>query len=155
MPAPSPLHSKGVGWVVAQNALTLAILVLGPVFPGNWRWAPAWIGTALILGGAFFGIAGVVALGPNRTPYPKPRERGCLVQTGIYGVVRHPLYSSLMLLSLGWGLIWSSWTALVLTAMLALLLDGKARLEERWLKGRYPAYESYATRVARFIPGIY
>jgi len=77
------------------------------------------------------------------------------VQTGIYGLVRHPLYSSVILLAVGWSLLWSSGAALAASVALAFLLDAKARVEERWLGEKFSDYAGYARRVRRFFPWIY
>ena len=44
---------------------------------------------------------------------------------------------------------------LVATVLLALVLLGKSRLEEKHLRRRYPEYDAYAARVRRFIPGVF
>jgi protein-S-isoprenylcysteine O-methyltransferase Ste14 len=44
----------------------------------------------------------------------------------------------------------------VLLALLqAVLLDAKARREERWLREKFPDYDRYAEKVCRLIPGLY
>lgn len=147
---------RGGGWVLVQNTLTLAILVAGPLQrAAGWPRLAQLIGVQLFIAGAAFGIAGVRALGRNRTPFPALRAEHHLVQSGVYRVVRHPLYTSLILLGLGWGLIWSSPLTLALTVALAVVLDGKARVEERLLLERYREYADYKTRVARLLPGLY
>jgi protein-S-isoprenylcysteine O-methyltransferase Ste14 len=143
-------------WVLTQNALTLAVLTLGPLTRG--RWQDGWVagGVALFLVGAGVGLAGVRALGGARSPYPQPRaEVQRMVVHGLYAVVRHPLYCSLMLLSLGWTLLWRSGPTLLATLALIVVLDAKARVEERWLRTRFPEYAAYARRVRRFIPKVY
>jgi protein-S-isoprenylcysteine O-methyltransferase Ste14 len=50
---------------------------------------------------------------------------------------------------------WQSEPALVAAMVLAWALDRKARLEERWLRERFPEYEDYMRRVRRFLPWIY
>ena len=105
--------------------------------------------------GAWFGIAGVRALGRNLTPYPKPLQDSKLVQRGVYGVVRHPLYAGLAFAMAGWALAWSSGAALAASLALTVLLDAKARREEQWLFERFPGYAVYAARVRRLLPWIY
>jgi protein-S-isoprenylcysteine O-methyltransferase Ste14 len=147
---------KGGPWVLAQIALILAVLVLGPVLGGPpWSQVCTPVGSALIFAGAVFGISGACSLGRNLTPYPKPLESSRLVRTGIFRIVRHPLYTSLILLASGWSIVWSSGSALLAAAGLAVLLDAKARLEERWLRARFPDYAAYALRVRRLLPWIY
>lgn len=152
----SSFVEKGGLWVLAQNLLTLAVLVLGPIL-GNCMWPLAWLalGAILFAIGAVFGVTGVRALGRSRTPYPKPIHDAPLVQDGVYRIVRHPLYSSLIFLSAGWSLFWSSWITLWVSLGLAVVLDAKSRREERWLQEKFVDYHSYRQRVRRFVPWIY
>lgn len=147
---------RGGRWVIAQSILTLAVLALAPVLRGQGRNAPITILGLVLFGvGSWFGIAGVRSLGRNRTPYPQPLEDSTLVQHGVYKVVRHPLYSSLMFLSVGWAMVWGSSAALAAAGALTLLLHAKARREERWLRERYSEYRDYERRVKRFVPGVW
>jgi len=147
---------RGGWWVVAQNALTLAVLVLAPLFRGHWHNTAVTVAGVVLLGvGACFGIAGVRVLGRNLTPYPKPLKDSTLVQCGVYALMRHPLYSSLIFASAGWALAWSSGAGLAAALVLSIVLDAKARHEERWLREKYPDYAAYSGRVRRLLPWIY
>jgi protein-S-isoprenylcysteine O-methyltransferase Ste14 len=129
------------------------VIVLAVVFHGAGSGLVAIsAGVALFLVGGYFGMAGVIALGRNRTAFPQPREGSHLVQHGIYGVVRHPLYTSVMLASLGWGLIWQSGLALMAALALIPFFHAKARREERWLREKFPGYAEYRKRVPPFVP---
>jgi protein-S-isoprenylcysteine O-methyltransferase Ste14 len=147
---------RGGWWVVVQNALTLAALLLAPLFGAQWHHTAATIIGVVLFGvGGWAGVAGVRALGRNLTPCPKPLEDSTLIQHGVYGLVRHPLYSSLMFLSVGWAMFWASWAALTASVALTLVLRAKAIREERWLRERYPEYRDYEQRVKRFVPGLW
>lgn len=154
-PPSNPFLARGGAWVIVQFVLMTAVIVLGVVFHGDWTRLPVIATGALlfVLGGGF-GIAGVLVLGRNRTPYPQPRADSALVQRGIYARVRHPLYTSVMLASLGWALLWQSGPAFVAALGLIPFFHAKARREERWLSHRFPEYADYARRVPRFIPRI-
>lgn len=89
------------------------------------------------------------------TPLPYPVEHSELVQHGVYSIVRHPLYSSLLSAALGWTLYMLSLSHLILLAIGFLFFDFKARKEEAWLSERHPEYREYAQRVAKFIPRVY
>lgn len=148
--------ARGGWWVVGQFALMLAVVGGGAWFPTAT--AALWhrpIAAVLLLAGACVGVAGAWKLGRNRTAYPAPVVQGHLVQDGIYGCMRHPLYSSLMFLSAGWSLWRWSWLAAAAAVGLTGLLAAKARVEERWLREHYAGYAQYARRVRRFIPGIW
>ena len=112
---------RGGLWVVAQSGLIFAALLLAPLCRGQWENAvTTGVGSVLFGIGGWVGIAGVRALGRNRTPYPQPLENAALVQSGIYARVRHPLYSSLMFVSFGWALGWGSGAGLAAASAHAL-----------------------------------
>ena len=147
---------RGGAWVVGQIALMAAIGACGGWRPGTspGSWAIG-AGTALAGLGGWIGILGALHLGRNRTAYPKPLAQGDLIVTGIYGWIRHPLYTSLILLGSGWSLGRWSGLAGLSTLGLALLLDAKALREEAWLEQAYPRYGEYRAHVRRFVPGVY
>ena len=143
-------------WIWIQNLFCLAILGAAPVYRTSGisllQQVVGWGITAL--GGAL-GILAVLALGANRTPHPHPRETGELVRHGVYSWIRHPLYTSLLLVMGGWALAWGSAIAAVIWVLLLVLLDQKARREERYLRARFPGYDAYSKSVRRFVPGVY
>lgn len=148
--------ARGGFWVIGQSILMLSVLALGIAFRGQWAGTMSgWAGPLLAFVGAWFGIAGVQALSTNRTAFPKPQAGSKLVQTGVYGLVRHPLYASVILLAAAWSLLWRSGPAGVATVALVILLDAKARREERWLREMFADYAAYAQRVHRLIPWVY
>lgn len=147
---------RGGAWVLVQFVLMTAVLVGAVVFRGTTHHPLAIaVGIAAIAVGGFFGIAGVQALGRNRTPFPEPREGSNLIQTGIYGIVRHPLYTSVLLISLGWTCAWESAWALLPAILQIPFFHRKAILEERRLIRQFPDYADYARRVPRFLPRFY
>ncbi|GDY23996.1 hypothetical protein LBMAG56_53430 [Verrucomicrobiota bacterium] len=148
--------TKGGLWVVTHNVLSVAVVVLGPVFSGQWHQpASVAVGAVLFVAGGALGIAGVRALGANRTPYPQPLAQAQLVRTGVYRWVRHPLYGSLVLASLGWALLWQSAAALLVTPLLAAVLLAKSRREEEWLRLKFPEYADYSAATRRLIPWVF
>ena len=147
---------RDTGWVVVQFALMFALLAAGLLWRAQWSGWGTWVlGGALLVLGAWTGLRGTRDLGQHRTPFPRPKEEGQLITTGIYARVRHPLYLSVIALGFAWALLWRSWPALSLAVLQALFFDGKARREERWLRERFSHYNDYARRVKRFIPGLY
>lgn len=161
MPPASWTGKRGEWYVVAQAAL-LVLVVLGP---RRWFGWPADVlplpmvrlvaGAALIVIGTALFLAGLFHLGSNLTPLPYPKDGGTLVQSGVYGLARHPVYGGVLLTCIGWGLIVGSIPTLVYVAALSVLLDVKARREETWLADRYPAYGAYRARVRKLIPFLY
>jgi protein-S-isoprenylcysteine O-methyltransferase Ste14 len=162
MPASSalrrPLGRRGEGWVVLQ--LVLMAGIVGTAFTGVY-WPDRAEGVLTVLGlvattlGLVLLAVSVASLGASLTMLPKPRDRGGLVQSGIYRVVRHPVYGAILVIATGWSFVESP-LGLIPTALLAVLFDFKARLEESWLEQRYPDYAGYRARTPhRFVPGLY
>jgi protein-S-isoprenylcysteine O-methyltransferase Ste14 len=151
----SATTGRGEGWVAAQIALLAAVLLAPPELAGLGR-LPGWlrvVGLALGLIGAAIGLLAFRQLGASLTAFPRPKDDAELVQSGIYTVVRHPIYTSLLLSAIGYALVRRSIPSLALSLALALFLDRKARREEQWLAERYPEYQAYKQRVrGRLLP---
>jgi protein-S-isoprenylcysteine O-methyltransferase Ste14 len=152
------LGPRGEGWVLIQTALLAGVAVAGlagPRLPENLQ-APGVI-IATIAGGAglLLAASAVATLGKSGSPFPKPPAASELKESGVFALVRHPIYGGVLLLSLAWSLARSPW-ALIPTGALAVALLLKSRLEERWLLDRHPAYAGYRRRVRRrFIPYLW
>jgi protein-S-isoprenylcysteine O-methyltransferase Ste14 len=142
-------------WIWAQNVLTLAALVVAPFSQRKIGGTQIVVGVAIYLAGAILGVLAVRDLGRNRSSHPQPRPESAHVETGTYSLVRHPLYTSLILLTFGWSTAWNSFPGMLAAAALGILLDQKASLEERYLRERFPGYREYAARVKRFLPWLY
>jgi protein-S-isoprenylcysteine O-methyltransferase Ste14 len=153
---------RGEYWVIAQGILLLVFALLPPTRPSSieldssvWQYT-SWIFTAIfsILAMVFLGQS-LFDLGQNLTPLPHPRDEGQLVKTGIYGLVRHPMYSGVIYLALAYASWQMSWVHLVGSIILLVFFDAKSRKEEVWLKEKFPGYTDYSTAVKKLIPWIY
>lgn len=105
--------------------------------------------------GGFFGTAGVLYLGRNLTPFPRPRKSGSLVTHGVFNYVRHPIYTGLLFGTFGWSLIISNVIGMIVVFTLFVFFDAKSRREEAWLVERFPDYEEYKKQVKKLIPLVY
>ncbi|NJL45848.1 MAG: isoprenylcysteine carboxylmethyltransferase family protein [Leptolyngbyaceae cyanobacterium SM2_3_12] len=153
---------RGEYWVLGQMLLLVAFALVPQYRPAGLANLPPvalygvrGVAVAIALLALVLLGKGLVDLGQNLTPLPYPREGGELVQTGVYGLVRHCLYSGLILGTLALSFWWLSLSHLLVTLALFLLLNAKATQEERWLQERYPDYEIYQQRVKKLIPWVY
>lgn len=113
------------------------------------------VGTALFLVGAALGVAGALPLGTRLSPFPAPVDGAALRTSGVFGLVRHPIYGGVILLFLGIALRSGSWVAMVLAAGLVPFFWAKSDHEEILLEWRFPEYVEYRDRVRhRFIPFV-
>lgn len=152
---------RGGVWVAVQIVL-LAAIVLVPRQIGGLPTIPDGLATlsqiaGLIVGAIGLALVGLSALylGRNLSIFPAPVRHGELTQTGLYALVRHPMYGGVILSALGWALFRASLPALVLALILAIFFDRKAQHEEKRLAATYPEYAAYRRRVRKLIPFVY
>ncbi len=86
-------------------------------------------------------------LGRNLSPFPRPINNSKLVTTGIYRFTRHPMYYSLIFISIGIFIIKLSTYYLFLTISLALIIKFKIALEEKYLMNKFKNYLIYKNEV--------
>ena len=156
------LGPRGEGWLAAQLGLILFVgnapsLDGPPAWTGTPAAITAVVGAAIVTIGVGIAILAGLQLSGSRafTALPRPRDGAELVQTGLYGYVRHPIYSGIELAAIGWGLAWASPLALATAAALFVVLAMKAAREEAWLVARHPGYAAYRARTKRLVPGLY
>ena len=84
-------------------------------------------------------------------------ERGhTLVDTGIYGIVRHPMYLGMLLWLIGLGLWLESTAGSIATIVLGQTFLLRIKIEEATLSNSLPGYVSYKLKVPyRLIPLIW
>lgn len=160
-PAPWWKNKRGEWYVIVQIGL-FALVALAPLLPDVTLDLPGALDAALIVAGlvligagGLLSFAGVFALGRNLSVLPYPKAGATLVRGGPYRLVRHPIYSGLILGAFGWALLHRSVITLGAAALLLVFFDVKARREERWLARVDPAYDSYRQRVRKLIPFVY
>jgi len=97
----------------------------------------------------------VVVLAQLRGSFSIMAESRELVTTGVYRIVRHPLYLAEEIAAIGVAMqFFSPWTALVLAVQIGFQLR-RMRNEEVVLTATFPEYLAYRTGTARILPGIY
>lgn len=151
--------SRGGWWVVAQFPLLLLAYLIpgwaGKDITGNPALMLMYAGQVLLIAGALLTFAGVVSLGRWLTPFPQPLPKSQLRTGGAYALVRHPLYSGILIMAFGWSLYSVSLAGLAFDVGLFVFFDRKAAREEIWLAGKFPGYAAYRGRVKKLIPWIY
>jgi protein-S-isoprenylcysteine O-methyltransferase Ste14 len=79
-----------------------------------------------------------------------------VIDTGLYGIVRHPMYFAVTLLYLAIPLVLGSWWALMVMSPCVLLLALRIENEEQVLHQGLPGYTDYTDRVRyRMIPWVW
>jgi len=96
-------------------------------------------------------------LGTNWSITLEVREEHRLITRGVYRVVRHPMYSALVLYAVGQALVIPNWVAglsnLIAFAVLFVLRVGA---EERMMARQFGnEYAAYTARTKRLVPGVW
>lgn len=149
-----PSHRYGYLLVVLQFSLLFGLILitspLNAIAIGN-------LGTLICI--AISVILALAALQANRfgnfNIHPSPKQNGRLIEHGIYRYIRHPMYSAVILFGLGCTLASPSLESTLMLIALCLVLVRKARLEEIFLKQKYPFYSEYLSKTPGFVPWIY
>jgi protein-S-isoprenylcysteine O-methyltransferase Ste14 len=142
----------GYLWVVVQFALFVAygvaLAVGASASWGVWRWA----GALPFLLGAWVGIAALRMHGRKLTPLPEPNPALGLLRSGVYAVIRHPMYAGLLLCAFGLAILLQKPLGVAMAVVLTVFFNLKAREEERRLLRCYPEYADYQRTTGRFLP---
>ena len=86
----------------------------------------------------------------------KVEEGQTVVSTGLYGVVRHPMYAATILLFLMMPLVLGSWYGAIIFLVYPVLIIIRLKGEEALLVKELPGYEAYCRKVRfRLIPFIW
>jgi protein-S-isoprenylcysteine O-methyltransferase Ste14 len=151
---PSPSDRRTARLLVLGQFILLAVIVL---LPGADAWTlPSALSRAAQLAavvGLVIIAVGAVALGRGLTAAPLPNAHAELRTGGLYRLVRHPIYTGLLLFALARTLTSDNWWTVAACAALLVLINGKARWEEQHLAARFPGYSDYAAGTPRFVPG--
>ena len=146
--------------VVALSALIfcLGFVLAGLDFRFGWSHMPTWlVAAAAVLQLVSYGLyAEVMRENAYLSRTVEIPENQKVIDTGLYGVVRHPMYLAVTLLFLTIPLVLGSWPCFVLFLCTPALLVVRIRNEEQVLVRGLPGYTEYQQRVRwRLIPFIW
>ena len=144
-------------------ALSGVMFILGFVMAGldfrfGWSRMPAWV---VIVASVLFLVAYVLYAEVMRENAYLSRtikvEQGqTVVDTGLYGIVRHPMYAVTILLFLMIPLVLGSWYSLIVFAVYPAVIVVRLKAEEELLTRELPGYDAYKQKVKyRLLPFIW
>ncbi|MES2989491.1 MAG: isoprenylcysteine carboxylmethyltransferase family protein [Pseudomonadota bacterium] len=96
------------------------------------------------------------AMGKNWSIVARTREDHQLVTWGPFAAIRHPIYTGLFAFMLAMAVAFGHWRGLILGVPLYWIGTWmRVSIEERLLRAQFgAAYDAYASRVKRFVPGV-
>lgn len=145
--------------------LAIAMVLLGP---GEWfagcplreQFVPhsiafQFMGLSLCVAGVAIACWSRHLLGENWSATVQLKDNHQLVTRGPYCLIRHPIYTGLLLLFLGNAVLVGDWRGLLAVAIVFASFWRKLRLEERWLSELFgESYRQYKARTKALIPGL-
>jgi len=140
----------------------LVLLAAGAASYASWLPMPAptaaaLVGMALIVAGAALRRHCFRVLGTSFTGVVAVQEGQRVVQSGVYGLVRHPSYTAAFIMFIGVGLALQDWLSVAILLFAHCYLYGRRVVaEERALVATLgAAYADYMLRTKRFIPFVF
>jgi protein-S-isoprenylcysteine O-methyltransferase Ste14 len=127
----------------------------------------AWLHVRFVPDKEFWAVTGAVAtaagvalaiwarqhLGENWSATVTLREQHELIRTGPYRTMRHPIYTGVLLATIGTGLIVGEVRALLCLVIAAAAFYFKASKEERWLSQEFGArFDEHTKKTGMFLP---
>ena len=135
-----------------------AFIVAGLNFRFSWRVLPSWVSwaSAAVFLLAYALYAEVLRENAYLSRTVEVQENQKVIDTGLYGVVRHPMYMTTLLLFLAMPLILGSAFSFVITLAYIPIIAKRIRNEEEVLERGLAGYAEYKQRVRyKVIPFIW
>lgn len=147
------------GVIAASGLMFLAAFVVaGLTYRFGWISFPAWtelIGVVLFLAGYLL-FAEVLRESEYLSRTVEVQEGQRVVDTGLYGIVRHPMYAATLLLFLSMPLVLDAPLSLVIMLAYLPIISRRIANEEQVLERGLPGYRAYKERVRhRIIPFVW
>ncbi|MDD9895477.1 MAG: isoprenylcysteine carboxylmethyltransferase family protein [Gammaproteobacteria bacterium] len=146
--------------VITLMGLAIIAVYLLSGFDRRFEWSatPLWIqviGFLLVVGGYLFATL-VMKQNSFAARTVRVEESQQLVDTGLYGVVRHPMYTGVVAMYAGTPIALGSWYGLAPLLIFIICLQVRMQNEEQVLTNELEGYSDYKQRVHwRLIPGIW
>jgi protein-S-isoprenylcysteine O-methyltransferase Ste14 len=118
--------------------------------------AIAWLGAITLCAGLWLFFRSHADLGRNWSISLEIREQHALVQSGVYRLIRHPMYSSFFLLALAQLFLFPNWFAGAVGLLgVGILYAFRVRQEERMMRDSFGnEYLGYSAKTKRLIPWV-
>ena len=118
--------------------------------------AAQYAGVALTAAGVAFAIWARLVLGSNWSGIVTVKEGHTLMDRGPYAIVRHPIYSGVLLAYIGTAIVFGEVRVLIAFVFVLALILSKIAIEERFMTQEFGVqYSEYKQRVKALIPFVY
>ena len=142
-------HSLFTAWVMPyMDARDLWVLPGGDVL--------RWTGLAILTTGVFLRLGPMMELGRRFVSVVAVQADHRLHTSGFYAAVRHPSYIGILLMDVGFALLFRSVIAVALLPIVFWMFKRRMDVEEAFMIEQFgDEYRGYMSRTARLVPGVY
>jgi len=114
------------------------------------------VGLVLAIAGLAFAIWARATLGRNWSGTIQFKEDHTLVDRGPYAIVRHPIYTAILIMFVGTALAYGTLGALLAVPLAVVSFVIKARQEEELMEKHFPEeYAAYRARTRMIVPLVF
>ena len=120
-------------------------------------WTPVvfWVAAFVTAAGMLFTVWARVHLAGNWSGTVTIKHAHELIATGPYAIVRHPIYTGLLVALFGSAMARGEWRGVLAMVIAWAALWRKLRLEEQWMTERFgERYVAYGRRVPALVPSL-
>ena len=147
-------------WVIALSGVLFVagFLAAGFDFRFGWTRVPGWlVWAAAVVQLAAYGLyAEVLRENAYLSRTVEVQAEQTVIDTGLYGIIRHPMYTATILMCLAIPLVLGSWVSFVLLLLYPVIIIRRIHGEEAVLEAGLPGYTAYKAKVRwRLIPYIW
>jgi len=114
------------------------------------------VGTSLIVLGSIIGVIAIWQMRKSKLSIlPDVIKGATLIDSGIYSIIRHPMYLAVILAGIGLAINSNNYVSVLFLVILVIDLLFKSNREEQLLSDEFEQYESYKKRTKKIIPRFY
>jgi protein-S-isoprenylcysteine O-methyltransferase Ste14 len=136
----------------------ISFLVPGFDYRYGWSAVPIWLVVASVVVMVFGYVLFMVVMAQNTfaSRVIEIQQSQRVIDTGLYSIVRHPMYMAATIMYMAWPLVLGSYYALIPTMILPALLVYRIKNEEAVLRAGLEGYAEYTERVRyRLVPFVW
>lgn len=113
-------------------------------------------GTIIIIASIILGLWAILSMRKSRlSMMPEPMADASLITTGPYKLLRHPMYTAVLLFAAGIVMMDYGNYKLIAAILLTVVLLIKLHHEEKMLLNKFPHYRNYMSSTYKLIPYLY
>ncbi len=146
--------------VIALSGIMFLVgfVVAGLDYRFQWIKLPEWVVTvgAVVFLTAYGLYAEVLRENTYLSRTIEVQENQKVIDTGLYGIVRHPMYAVTILMFLSMPIVLGSWIAFIIFLTYPFIIAGRIKNEEKVLEEGLDGYKEYKEKVKyRILPFIW